>query len=73
MAIALAITDDEGLEGDRPIELTLQNRSVGLNIGDDTGDTATQNTHTYTITDDDAAAVTIRTLLKSKARGSSLP
>jgi uncharacterized repeat protein (TIGR01451 family) len=49
VAINLTILDDSLVEGDETIEVDLQNPSLALAIG-------AQNTHIYTITDDEAAA-----------------
>jgi parallel beta-helix repeat protein len=57
VSINLTINDDILVEGDETIDLQLANPSAGLSVGDADGNTATQNVHTYTISDDDAASV----------------
>jgi parallel beta-helix repeat protein len=60
VAITLTISDDGLLEGDETIDLALQNPSAGLTIADADGDTTTQNSHIYTITDDEVAAADVQ-------------
>ncbi|QDV68641.1 Serine-aspartate repeat-containing protein D precursor [Rosistilla carotiformis] len=57
--VPIIITDESIVELDETIELTLANPSAGLRIEDADGDSTIQGTHTYTITNDDAASFTI--------------
>ncbi|WP_166825837.1 choice-of-anchor M domain-containing protein [Thalassoroseus pseudoceratinae] len=57
--INLTITDDDVVELDETIELTLANATGTLFINDANGDTTTQDTSTYTITNDDSAKLAI--------------
>lgn len=55
----LSITPDPTVELNETIELTLQNPTGDLSVGDASGNTATLSVHTYTIDDDDIATFTI--------------
>lgn len=52
----LSITDDQIVESDETIVLTLQN-AIGMDIDDADGSTVTESVHTYTIIDDDVLLV----------------
>ena len=66
----LSINADTVVEADETIQLQLQNPTGDLSIGDANADLTTQSTHTYTITNDDAAALTITD--ESEAEGTDL-
>ena len=64
LGTAIAITvpvlnNDTDVEGDETIDFQLTNAGNGAVVGDANGDTSTQDTHTYTITDDDIPAITV--------------
>ncbi|MCP3667283.1 MAG: hypothetical protein GY696_33115, partial [Gammaproteobacteria bacterium] len=52
LASLVTLVDDTDLESDESIDFGLIN-PVGVTVGDADGDTITQSTHTYTITEDD--------------------
>ncbi|MCP3661027.1 MAG: hypothetical protein GY696_00800, partial [Gammaproteobacteria bacterium] len=52
LASLVTLVDDTLLESDESIDFGLSN-PVGVTVGDADGDTITQSTHTYTITEDD--------------------
>lgn len=57
--INVTILDDTSTESDETIDLALASPSAGLTIGDANSDMATQQTHMYTIMDDDMPQVSI--------------
>ena len=59
ITVPLGIIDDSIVEADETVIITLSNPGVGFSIGDANGDASTQNNHTYTITNDDTAGITI--------------
>jgi parallel beta-helix repeat protein len=57
VTITSSIVGDLLVEGDETIDLTLQNPSAGLQIGDADISGGTQSVHTYTILDDDTVTI----------------
>ncbi len=57
--INLSINNDSVVEANETIQLALANPSAGLEIIDANSDSTTQDTHTYTILDDDTAELSI--------------
>ncbi|MDA1013551.1 MAG: hypothetical protein O3A00_03745, partial [Planctomycetota bacterium] len=60
--INLAIISDGIVEADETIELTLANPSANVTISDANSDLTAQGTHTYTITNDNTATLTVQNL-----------
>lgn len=75
IALNLSIQNDNSVEPDETIQLTLTNPSANIGISDANGDNATTNMHTYTILDDDAALVefALATSGDSEASGGNIP
>jgi uncharacterized repeat protein (TIGR01451 family) len=74
-AINLSINDDALIEPNETIDFSLANPSAGINIGDADGDAAVQNTHTYTINDDDQPIVELSSASASdtESSGGNIP
>jgi uncharacterized repeat protein (TIGR01451 family) len=74
-AINLTVIDDPTIEPNETINFTLANPSAGLTIGDADASGTTQNTHTYSITDDDSPIVEFSTssASDSESSGGNIP
>ena len=59
ITVPLTIIDDSIVEADETIIITLSNPGVGFSIGDADNDSTIQNSHTYIITNDDSAGVSV--------------
>ena len=59
ITVPLGIIDDSIVESDETVILALSNPGAGFTIGDADNDSTIQNSHTYTITNDDRAGITI--------------
>lgn len=65
----LSITDDQTIEGDETVILTLQN-ATNVTIGDADAADGTEDVHTYTILDDDVLLVEFTTATGTDSEGS---